>query len=284
MALSEKLIQLVRKCPILYDLSHEDYKNTKKKERVWAGIAAELKEGTDDVKKRWKNLRDTYLRYIKGKKTKSGRRWQWASEMEAFDPPLTFESRKWSSFDQKCDYNQLDTDTTTTEKSNLDPINPDFVEEEEEEETSYDESNFMEFPQPIETKIIPQHSSSTPMSQSKKRKIKQETELDSTMESLVKYLKHQEQPELDETDLLFLAYARNIKTFSKKRQAVAKMKVCQVIMEQEIENIDDQSTDVNQDVSYRISNCPNETATHSRQNSPEHQLISYHDIKPCRDV
>ena len=45
MAFTEKLIELVKICPILYDVSHEDYKNVRKKNKVWEQIGAELKEG-----------------------------------------------------------------------------------------------------------------------------------------------------------------------------------------------------------------------------------------------
>ena len=44
MALTEKLIELVKVYPILYDLSHEDYKNVRKKDKAWEQIGAELKE------------------------------------------------------------------------------------------------------------------------------------------------------------------------------------------------------------------------------------------------
>lgn len=44
MAFTEKLIELVKIYPILYDLSHEDYKNVRKKDNVWEQIGVELKE------------------------------------------------------------------------------------------------------------------------------------------------------------------------------------------------------------------------------------------------
>jgi len=44
MAFMEKLIELVKIYPILYDLSHEDYKNVKKKDKAWEQIGVELKE------------------------------------------------------------------------------------------------------------------------------------------------------------------------------------------------------------------------------------------------
>ena len=44
MAFTEKLIELVKIYPILYDLSHEDYKNVRKKDKAWEQIGVELKE------------------------------------------------------------------------------------------------------------------------------------------------------------------------------------------------------------------------------------------------
>ena len=42
MAFTEKLIELVKIYPVLYDLSHEDYKNVK--DKAWEQIGVELKE------------------------------------------------------------------------------------------------------------------------------------------------------------------------------------------------------------------------------------------------
>jgi len=47
---------------------------------------------------------------------------------------------------------------------------------------------------------------------------------------------------MDAIDLLFSAHARTLKTFSKNRQANAKMKVLQVIMEQELQNLEEHSS------------------------------------------
>jgi len=44
MAFTEKLIELVKMYPILYDLWHEDYKNVRKKDKAWEQIGVELKE------------------------------------------------------------------------------------------------------------------------------------------------------------------------------------------------------------------------------------------------
>jgi hypothetical protein len=44
MAFTEKLIELVKIHPSLYDLSHKDYKNMRKKDKVWEQIGVEAKE------------------------------------------------------------------------------------------------------------------------------------------------------------------------------------------------------------------------------------------------
>lgn len=44
MSKTELLIEIVRKYPILYDLSHEDYKNIRKKDKIWIEIGKELNE------------------------------------------------------------------------------------------------------------------------------------------------------------------------------------------------------------------------------------------------
>jgi len=43
-AFTEKLIEFVKIYPILYDSSHENYKNVRKKDKVWEQIGVELKE------------------------------------------------------------------------------------------------------------------------------------------------------------------------------------------------------------------------------------------------
>ena len=43
---TEKLIELVKNYPIMYDLSHDDYKNVRKKDKVWDSIGLELRNRT----------------------------------------------------------------------------------------------------------------------------------------------------------------------------------------------------------------------------------------------
>jgi hypothetical protein len=56
---TEKLIENVKNYKILYDLSHPEYKNKRRKNKTWDEIGALLNTDGDTLKKKWKNLRQT---------------------------------------------------------------------------------------------------------------------------------------------------------------------------------------------------------------------------------
>uniref|UniRef100_A0A672KD94 MADF domain-containing protein n=1 Tax=Sinocyclocheilus grahami TaxID=75366 RepID=A0A672KD94_SINGR len=59
---AELLLFLVSENKELFDKNHSEYKNTKRKEVLWQGIADKMGVGVEEVKAKWKNLRDTYTR------------------------------------------------------------------------------------------------------------------------------------------------------------------------------------------------------------------------------
>ncbi|CAG9862582.1 unnamed protein product [Phyllotreta striolata] len=70
----EKLIEEVKKYPMLYDPSDGKYRNTEYKEKVWRTIATTLcaKGGAKECKKKWSSVRDQLRRTINRRKNKSG--------------------------------------------------------------------------------------------------------------------------------------------------------------------------------------------------------------------
>lgn len=58
----EGLISLVSDRRELFDQNHIDYKHIDKREALWQEIAEKIGFHVDDVKTKWKNLRDTYIR------------------------------------------------------------------------------------------------------------------------------------------------------------------------------------------------------------------------------
>nr|CAD7459043.1 unnamed protein product [Timema tahoe] len=71
--LDERLIELVKSHPILYQLSDRNYKDNFMKENVWIEIAGRLGKAVPECKTRWRTIRDSY-RKIKNKKKQKGSR------------------------------------------------------------------------------------------------------------------------------------------------------------------------------------------------------------------
>ncbi|XP_055536588.1 uncharacterized protein LOC129725138 [Wyeomyia smithii] len=68
----EKLIELVRSHPVLYDLGEARYLDSRHKTVIWNKIAAELEAEANDCKSRWSNIRDQYRKSLKKETTRSG--------------------------------------------------------------------------------------------------------------------------------------------------------------------------------------------------------------------
>ncbi|XP_075210858.1 uncharacterized protein LOC142318193 [Lycorma delicatula] len=58
--LDEKLIELVRAQPIIYDTGHPQFPDVDYKEKIWANIGEKLNEPGSVCKARWINIRDFY--------------------------------------------------------------------------------------------------------------------------------------------------------------------------------------------------------------------------------
>ena len=69
--MGEALIDLVRQYPALWDKQHSKYKDSNYKDARWREISEILNVPKDDAIKKWKSLRDTYVRQ-KSIKSKSG--------------------------------------------------------------------------------------------------------------------------------------------------------------------------------------------------------------------
>ncbi|XP_046402150.1 transcription factor Adf-1-like [Ischnura elegans] len=68
----ECLIEEVRKYASLYDHQHIDFKDYSVKENTWTVIASKLGKNVGDCKKRWRNVRDNYLKYKRKHKLRTG--------------------------------------------------------------------------------------------------------------------------------------------------------------------------------------------------------------------
>ncbi|XP_072389898.1 uncharacterized protein [Diabrotica undecimpunctata] len=66
----EKLIELVRHCPALYDVCHIKYMDYTAKQNIWDKISKDMKVDASTCKKRWNHIRDTYHKSLKRNRTK----------------------------------------------------------------------------------------------------------------------------------------------------------------------------------------------------------------------
>ncbi|KAG5900366.1 hypothetical protein JTB14_033814 [Gonioctena quinquepunctata] len=98
----EKLIDIVRKYPFLYDVTHPKYSDTIKKNQAWKEIAEELRDSAGACKQKWQSLRDCFRRALNKRKRKTGpaakkiKKWKYEEEM-TFLIPLFAERNSLSS-------------------------------------------------------------------------------------------------------------------------------------------------------------------------------------------
>ncbi|XP_051981468.1 uncharacterized protein LOC127642995 [Xyrauchen texanus] len=77
MAATEKLIQTVYAYPVLYNVSFHDYRSSERRAKAWRDVAASVGLPVVECKRRWKTIRDRYIRerrLCKLKKEEGGRR------------------------------------------------------------------------------------------------------------------------------------------------------------------------------------------------------------------
>lgn len=178
----------------------------------------------DDLKKRWKNLRDCFSKYLRSEKTRTGqaakgvsryKTWPWAHYMEMFRPFLQFAQTY---------TNVPDAIAETPELTN---------EETETTETSDSRQS--------EAKNDEERSSTTgsDRKQAKKRKLIEDPPSNSSsVEKVIQFLnkKHNEVNN-HPIDLAFQAYAASVKKLSPHRQTLIKYKVAKILMEEELQQL-----------------------------------------------
>lgn len=68
----EKLIELVKSNPCIYDVASHEYRDRFLKIKSWNDIAKNMSKSLDNCKKKWKNIKDQYERSRKKLPTGSG--------------------------------------------------------------------------------------------------------------------------------------------------------------------------------------------------------------------
>ncbi|EDW01338.1 uncharacterized protein LOC6560840 [Drosophila grimshawi] len=84
-------IDIVKKYDVVYNNHNPDYKNVEVKMKVWTQIADEIGLSVEASKRKWKNLRDSYTKYLRSfrvgtKTSKKYQYWAHADHMEFLKP------------------------------------------------------------------------------------------------------------------------------------------------------------------------------------------------------
>ncbi|KAG1960419.1 uncharacterized protein si:ch211-207i20.3 [Pimephales promelas] len=116
---AELLLFLVSENKELFDKNHSEYKNTKRKEVLWQGIADKMGVDVEEVKAKWKNLRDTYTRKKRleqdgsrsGRAAKKKKQWKYMRVMDFLDPSTEHRSVILDSIPGKIEDDEPDEDS-----------------------------------------------------------------------------------------------------------------------------------------------------------------------------
>lgn len=159
----------------------------------------------DAVKQKWKNLRDSYTKYLKYRNgstvsAKKYRNWPWATHLEFLKDTIALRSTS---------FNDLETSELHDDVAHV-------------QDADNSESTT---------------SPSQVLSSTKTPKRKGVTE---DVAAVLKYLENKKKYEshLDHIDHLFLTYAHTFKTFSPRTQAILKMELAQLFGQAELSEFD----------------------------------------------
>lgn len=209
---------------------------------------------------KWRSLRDTFARYIKRASTDGDTtRWIWADQMQFFLPYMSIIVPE-NSVDIYGDCQNSDS------KMSGGPEETEYI-------VSDNDYSAEEDKHPIETVLLPDETSESPgiheMSIKCESPTINETEreheprpkvfkrkrnsVQDTITTPQEYIRNKKSKAvLDDLDTLLLAHAKTIKKFSRKRQAITKYKIAQVILEQELLDVQENPNGhVNQQQQYQ---------------------------------
>lgn len=170
----------------------------------------------DEMKKKWKNIKDSYQKYLRTVNNRTGktikrsyRNWQWAKEMEFLR--------------SQTESNINDIDNSSNTENQKETLNSPVV------TTNEDSGSFEE--NPLQD-IASYH-------RNKRKRISKEVAVPVAQSTDYHQPQKQQVISTDATDLIFLGYSNTVKTFSPMRQAIVKMRIAQIMMEEELHNLEE---------------------------------------------
>ncbi|XP_072378709.1 uncharacterized protein [Diabrotica undecimpunctata] len=222
----EKLIELVRKYPAIYDTSNLKYLDTKYKLEIWKKIGEEIQQTSGACKSRWQNIRDQFRKNLAKKVTKSGQAAEKRKKYK-YEDCLQFLIPFFAKIDTLSNVQSSESDA---------PVNT--IHEETEDEVSQFQAvqpttEILETSTPTEAENQPPPVIKTPPGRTKRKLSEQE----SASTTLMKYIIARENSHKTENvhpiDAFFSGLAATVKLFSPYYQHLAKGRLFQVVQDLE---------------------------------------------------
>ncbi|XP_073962841.1 uncharacterized protein [Choristoneura fumiferana] len=229
MEINEKIIECVRKHNCLWEPRNKHYKNAVLKARVWQAIGEELNESHESIKRKWKSMRDAYIKYkkqIKGT-TGSGRKtinFMWAAQLSFLDSSISPRETESNIYGENGTPIMTDSDTSTPSPST--PSTPSTSSTNTNPDTDVTTQPLSpRSPRPFEP-------SATSRPANKKTA---EADVDSIIIDFIN--KKKEKPRYDGIDYLFLSYAQTFKKLTTHKQAMLKVDLARLFSEAELNEL-----------------------------------------------
>lgn len=178
----------------------------------------------DNLKKKWKNLRDNYAKYLRSEKTHTGQEskiicrykaWPWAKQMEFFRQFIRF----------------ANTSSNIPESDTLNSPLPDITEQDDklagEENTENSSSTHL-------TEPVVEKNATTPCQKKKlnttsHQAAPQQSGVDKVLDYISKRSTNMTE-QYDHIDKIFLGYAASVKKLSPRRQILIKYNIAKMLM------------------------------------------------------
>ncbi|KAJ8286502.1 hypothetical protein GJAV_G00039920 [Gymnothorax javanicus] len=195
--MDEKLILAVYECPELYDSTLPIYRNIDRKADAWRKIGALVGLSADEAKRKWKNLRDRYIKEMKVDRTQARagdaphKQWRFQQALEFLKPFVRDRQRRAGEQHEGLDY------STTSDKG--------------------DNKGQLTLPAKVEGSA-PSPTPSGPAARSPNRKRKQAEDGDLLS---------------DEDELFLLSLVPSLKRLSPQKRCQAKIRIQQIMFEEE---------------------------------------------------
>jgi len=220
---------------------------------------------TDEVlKKKWKSIRDNYLRYKKeingstGQATRKYQKWPWASQLQFLDKCLA--SRQTTSnittdFPLKIQIQELTSPSQITSPPQASTSIFDV-----------EESDVLQ---------LYTHTDSTlPAPKKIKKNSKEPNNQPVGVDKVIGYLENKKKHTYDSVDHLFLSYAGTFKKFSERNQIKVKVELAKLFADIELKELDERGHSSSLSLHTPISNCSNDSDFSQSESSAFQNVMS----------